>query len=57
MIVPDFGDKIAPPYKAYKAEQFNKKFAKARNLLNSIDETSLRPEDKKRLKQTIKELF
>jgi hypothetical protein len=58
MIMPDFGDTTrVQPYKSYKAEQFNKKFAKARNLLNSIDETSLRPEDKKRLKENIKELF
>lgn len=44
-------------YKSYKAEQFNKKFQKGVNLLNSIDETSLKPEDKKRLKENIKELF
>lgn len=44
-------------YKSYKAEQFNKKFQKAVNLLNSIDDTSLKPEDKKRLKENIKELF
>jgi len=46
-----------PAYKPYKNEQFNKKLAKARQLINSIDETSLKAEDKKILKQKIKELF
>lgn len=58
MLIPDiYGNTPAPSYKSYKAEQFNKKFQKAVNLLNSIDDTSLKPEDKKRLKENIKELF
>lgn len=58
MIFPDpYSNQPQQTYKSYKAEQFNKKFQKAVNLLNSIDETSLKPEDKKRLKENIKELF
>lgn len=52
-----FGERQPPSYKSYKNEQFNKKFQKAVNLLNSIDATSLKLEDKKRLKENIKELF
>lgn len=44
-------------YKAYKNEQFKKKLDKAKNLLNSISETSLKPEDKQKLKEQIKEYF
>jgi hypothetical protein len=57
MLDEGYSYKIQPSYKSYKAEQFNKKFQKAVNLLNSIDETSLKLEDKKRLKENIKELF
>lgn len=46
-----------PVTKPYKNTQFNKKLAKARTLLNSIDATSLKPSDKKLLKSNIKELF
>lgn len=52
-----FGEKSVPSYKSYKNEQFKKKFDKAKNLLNSIDETSLRKEDKELLKENIKNLF
>lgn len=45
------------PYKSYKAEQFNKKLEKQRQLLNSILDTSLKPEDKALLKTKLKELF
>lgn len=52
-----FGEKTVRSYKSYKNEQFKKKFDKAKNLLNSIDETSLRKEDKELLKENIKNLF
>jgi len=57
MIIDDGYSYKVREYKPYKNEQFNKKLAKARSLINSIDETSLRPEDKKQLKNQIKELF
>lgn len=44
-------------YKSYKAEQFNKKIEKQRQLLNSILDTSLTYEDKIKLKSKLKELF
>lgn len=47
----------ARSYKSYKAEQFNKKIEKMRQLLYSVDETSLKKEDKLFLKQKLKELF
>lgn len=58
MVVPFGGEaKRAPAYKPYRNEQFNKKMGKASALIKSIDETSLRPEDKRKLKDQIKELF
>lgn len=58
MIYPDiYENKPIQSYKSYKAEQFNKKLEKARGLVNSINDTSLKPEDKKILIQKIKELF
>jgi hypothetical protein len=52
-----YGSDKVRSYKSYKAEQFNKKLEKMRNLLNSIDDTSLKPEDKVILKSKLKELF
>jgi hypothetical protein len=53
----DFGNTPPESYKSYKNKQFNKKFDKAKALLNSIDESSLKKEDKLLLKRNIKELF
>lgn len=52
-------DMHTPPktYKNYKAEQFNKKLEKMRQLLNSILDTSLTKPDKELLKDKLKELF
>lgn len=52
----DYSEKVRE-YKPYKNEQFNKKLAKAKSLLNSIDDTSLKKEDKVKLKNQISELF
>lgn len=50
-------DKPPRSYKSYKAEQFNKKVAKMQNLVKSVDATSLKPEDKIKLKTLFKELL
>lgn len=57
LILSIYDSNAAPEYKPYKNTQFNKKLAKAKALLNSIDETSLKPDDKKKLKSQIKDIF
>lgn len=52
-----FGESKPRSYKSYKAEQFNKKIEKQRQLLNSILDTSLKAEDKLLLKKKLMELF
>lgn len=53
MIFPECNEPVKQ-YKPYKAIQFNKKLEKARMLINSIDDTSLKPDDKKLLLAKIK---
>lgn len=57
MIIYDGYDYPVREYKPYKNEQFNKKLAKARNLINSVNETSLKKEDKIILLAKIKDLI
>lgn len=52
-----FGESPPRPYKSYKGEQFNKKLTKARMLINSVGDTSLKPEDKAKLLAEIRGLF
>ena len=52
-----WGEEKVREYKPYKNEQFTKKLDKMRSLIKSVDETSLKSEDKKLLKQKMKELF
>lgn len=56
MLMPDLH---SPPrsYKSYKAEQFNKKIEKMKTLIRSIDESSLKFDDKQTLKHKLKDLF
>ena len=41
-------------YDSYKKTVFNKKLEKLRLLIGSIDDTSLKPDDKKKLKTRMK---
>jgi hypothetical protein len=46
----------APNYKKYKAEKFEKNKQKVLMILNGIDQTSLKSDDKKKLIAEIKAL-
>ena len=57
MIMPWGGDEYkAPNYKKYKAEKFEKNKQKVLMILNGIDQTSLKSDDKKKLIAEIKAL-
>lgn len=53
----EWDTKTPKTYKSYKAEQFNKKTEKMRQLINSVDDTSLSKEDKIKLKVQMREQF
>lgn len=58
MIILDFKENSKyVDYKPYKNQQFNKKLEKAKTLIKSIDQTSLKQADKDLLKRQIKYLF
>lgn len=55
MIIPWGDDKyVAPDYKKYKAEKFEKTKQKILMILKGIDQTSLKENDKKKLIDDIK---
>lgn len=56
MIMPDYSEPLRS-YKSYKNEQFNKKLEKMRQLINAVNETSLKADDKIKLKKQMQELF
>lgn len=57
MLAWSIGDRPVQKYSSYKNEQFNKKLAKAKSLIDSIESTSLKKEDKALLKAKIKEML
>jgi len=46
----------APPYEPYKKQKFHKTKERVRLILKGIEQTSLRPEDKKKLLKEIKKM-
>lgn len=57
MIYDLYSEPVKQTYKAYKNSQFNKKLEKMRQLINSVDDTSLSKEDKIKLKVQMREQF
>lgn len=56
-MIADWSEKKVTSYKSYKNAQFNKKLDKARNLISSVNDTSLKKEDKAILLAKIKDMF
>lgn len=56
MMYPQFGEYKPQPYKEYRDKQMNKTKEKIRMFLNGIKETSLRPEDKIKLINQVKDI-
>jgi hypothetical protein len=56
MMCPDYKEKV-PSYKSYSAEKFHKALERTRALVQSVNDSSLKDDDKRKLLKQMREVI